>query len=45
MDINQKLNYILQLKRRDKIKKIIFGVVIVVVIGLGMIFSQYKNMS
>jgi len=45
MDNNQKLNYIVQLERRAKIKIIIIGVVVVVVIGLGMIFSQYKNMS
>jgi len=45
MDNKQKLDFILTLERRDKRKKIIIGVVITLVIGAAMIFSQYKNMS
>jgi len=43
MNNKQRLNYILQLERHDKIKKIVIGVTIVLVMGGLLIYSQYKN--
>ena len=45
MDNNQKLDLIVKLERRAKRRKIIAGIVIALLAGSIMIYSQYKNLE
>jgi len=45
MDNKQKIDFILKLERRDKRKKILIGVLIILLVGAGLIYSQYKNLE
>ena len=45
MDNNQRIEFLLKLERRDKRRKIIIGLIIVLLIGAGLIFAQIKNFA
>lgn len=45
MDNKQKLEFLLKLERRDKRRKVLIAVIVVLIVGAGLIFSQYKNLS
>ena len=45
MDNKQRLDFILKLERRDKRRKILIGILIILLVGAGLIFSQYKNLE
>jgi hypothetical protein len=45
MDNKQKLDFILKLERRDKRRKILIGILIVIVVGGLLIYSQFMNLQ
>ena len=45
MKNDAKLEFLLKLERRDRRRKIIIGVIVVLLLGAGLIYSQIQNLS
>ncbi|MDH5232107.1 MAG: hypothetical protein OEZ58_21420 [Gammaproteobacteria bacterium] len=45
MDNKAKLEFLLKLQRREKQKRIVFVILFILLLGVGIIYSQVKNMA
>ena len=45
MDNKQKLEFILKLERRARLKRIIIGIIIVLLMGAAIVYLQVKGMD